>query len=486
MKFLSLSIIIFLCCFPVFSQDYRDIVRQSETQTFGSARFQSMAGAFGALGADLSTAAINPAGFGRYSTSTFGLSFQKNSMSNKSVFNGTTTNSSTSNFLLNHAGLVLTTDASEQNQGWVYKQFGFTYNRIQQFDDDITYRGTQFLSLLDEFCNRASGVAEGDLGTYFPFSSSLAYETYAIDPIGGSQNEYQARLGTSNVNHRRFIISDGGISEYNTTFSGNYMNRLYIGGNIGFRTTRYEEDFYHHEVVVNPSQSLDSFDYEYHLKTKGTGWNFKLGAIYLPSEQIRIGLSLHSRSFMNLTDDFSADMTSYHGDTIYTIADQYKPVGRYRYRLRTAPKAVLSFAYVFGTKGCVNADLDFVPYSMGRFRTTNDSTYEPYDYEAENLDVKSNLRSVLNLRLGGEYVVFGRIYLRGGVALYPSSYKQDFSKSSPAKMYSTGIGIKWKKSTVDVAFTLDTRKYNYYAFADSETQINAKRLGFCFNYNVNF
>ena len=48
-----------------FAQDVRDIVRFSETQVSGSARFEAMAGSFGALGADLSCAAINPAGFGR-------------------------------------------------------------------------------------------------------------------------------------------------------------------------------------------------------------------------------------------------------------------------------------------------------------------------------------------------------------------------------------------------------------------------------------
>ena len=50
-----------------------DNLRLSQTELRGTSRFQSMAGAFGALGGDLSSLTQNPAGIGVYRSSDVGL-----------------------------------------------------------------------------------------------------------------------------------------------------------------------------------------------------------------------------------------------------------------------------------------------------------------------------------------------------------------------------------------------------------------------------
>ena len=53
---------ILFCIFSisfVFTQDLTDAIRYSNTETQGTARFKSMAGAFGALGGDISGVSIN-------------------------------------------------------------------------------------------------------------------------------------------------------------------------------------------------------------------------------------------------------------------------------------------------------------------------------------------------------------------------------------------------------------------------------------------
>jgi hypothetical protein len=484
------SLIFSILFLNAFAQDVRDLVRFSETQVFGSARFEAMGGSFGALGADLSSASINPAGFGRYSSSTFGMGFQNTSILNKATFNQNVVQNSLNSFKLNNLGFVLTNDISERNRGFVFQQFGFSFNRVQDFKDSYTYSGQQFNSLLDYFCNIADQVEPNDLYFNFPFSSVLAWDTYAIDNFTNDNGttSYSPRLNdVTNVIHRRRVQSLGGISEYNFTLSANYMNKLYIGGNLGLRTARFEENFVHHEIVTNTEgMSLDSFEYQYNLKTKGNGTNLKLGLIYLPVQSVRLGLSLHTPTFFELRDDFSANMVSYQKDITYRIDPQYVPVGNYKYRLRTPTKLIGSFAYVYSTKACFNADFELVNYKWAHLKTTKDLDYEPYDYSAINDESRPQLRTTVNIRLGGEINFNGNYFLRGGLALYPSAYDKNVNPTKGVKLFTGGFGIKWKNSSLDLALKVEHRNFNYYAFNESLAKINSFRNGIVFNYAFGF
>lgn len=479
--------LIFFICFNTiaFSQDVRDLVRFSENQVYGSARFEAMAGSFGALGADLSTAAINPAGFGRYSSSTFGLSFQNTSIKNTAEFNNIVTANNFNTFRLNNLGFVIANDISNRNRGFLFKQFGFSYNRIQNFKDSYSYSGQQFNSLLDNFSSIADQTAPLDLYSYYAFSTALAWDTYAIDQNG--TGGYIPRLSADDVKHRRTVTNSGGVSEYNFTFSGNYLNTIYIGGNIGLRTAKYKEEYVHFEEATNSQGlSLDSFQYQYNLETKGSGTNIKLGVIYLPVQSVRIGLALHSPTFYELTDTYSADMISYHKDTTYTILPQFKPIGDYKYRLRNPLKLIASIAYVFQTLGCINADLELINYKWAHLRTTKDEKYTPFDYTPVNEEAKPKLRTTINYRVGGEIVFNSQYFLRGGFAIYPSAYNQKLNPTKGIQIFTTGAGIKWKKSSFDIALKVENRDYNYYAFNESLTKIKSIRNALIFNYSLNF
>ncbi|MCE3294546.1 MAG: hypothetical protein K0R65_260 [Crocinitomicaceae bacterium] len=489
------KILLSLCFFPVlaYSQDVLDIVRFSETQVFGSARFEGMAGSFGALGADLSSSSINPAGYGRYSSSTFGMGFQNTSITNKAEFNGLESLTKLNSFKLNNLGFVFTNDISEQNRGFVFSQVGFSFVRIQNFRDDFSYQGQQFSSLLDDFAGSANGMTVDEMYANLPFTSALAWDTYTIDPDPMVDNAYVPVLGADDeVYHRRSVENYGGISDYNLNISGNYMNKLYIGGSFSLRSGKYTEDYYHHERVIDPDYSLDSFDYEYHLETKGSGINLKFGAIYLPNERIRLGLSVHTPTFFSFKDKLSTNMVSYHIDTVYRIDESWIPVNNNKFRLRTPPKVVGSVAYVFGTRGCINVDLEYVNYDLAHLRGTTDSLYEFVNYSAQNKESRQQLRSVINLRVGGELVFNSQYFIRGGFALYPSAYDRDLYKDAPefapkgTQVYSGGLGFRWRKSSIDVALRVEHRNYNYYAYNNSLTVVNSFKNGIVFNYALNF
>ena len=70
-KLLSYITLALLTVSVSFAQNETDALRFSQFNYGGTARFMSMGGAFGALGGDFSSLAINPAGIGIYRRSEF-------------------------------------------------------------------------------------------------------------------------------------------------------------------------------------------------------------------------------------------------------------------------------------------------------------------------------------------------------------------------------------------------------------------------------
>ena len=454
--FLSLSAI-------GYSQGDADLFRFSKTQIYGSSRFEAMGGAFGALGADLSASQINPASFGRFSSSQTYFSLGYLNTKNKVLFQGDETITNRSSFKPNSIGAVFVEDDSDRMSGYQYE------------------------SLLEAFAASAKGVPWENLYITHPFTSSLAWETYTIDPDGSAG--YVAVLNNDGDQfHRRSVETKGGMNEYYISLSGNYMNAIYVGANIGFRTINYEETTNHYEEVTDTTgNDLRSFDYSYNLLTKGNGANLKLGFIYLPRDNFRLGFAFHTPTFYELTDDTRADMTAQFNYGERIVIDSLKPIGNYKYKLRTPPKFVTSAAYVFGTRGCLSMDVEYVNYAWANLRSTNDPQYQDYDFTIENNAAKEILQSAVNIRVGGELVFNSVVFLRGGLGLSSKAYNDKVQvENGWDKTISTGVGYK----SGNWVFNLSARKMylsrNYFAFQGSMAQnkMNQTSITLDFNYFI--
>ena len=374
-----------------FGQNESDVFRYSKTYHSGSARFEAMGGAFGAIGADVSAVQINPAGMGRFSNSQFSFSLGPTIASSTGVFENETTKDNRTSFSIPSFGLVITNDASTKNSGNMYTQIGFGMNRIANFNQNITYTGEQNISLLDGFAAQATndGIYPEELYIYYPFSTSVAWDAWAINYDEGT-NTYVFDLDEGEyTRHTREINSKGGINEWFLSYSANRLNKLYYGGAITFRTSKFEETYTHNEVLIDTSNtSLRGFDYEYSLKTKGTGVNLKIGAIYLFSDAFRIGAAFHTPTFTTLTDDWTANMSTYFNDSTKTVPEEFIPVGKYEYRINTPLKVVVSGAYVIGLNALISADIEYIGYNMGRLKSSNSDVYGDYNFETENGIIK--------------------------------------------------------------------------------------------------
>lgn len=483
-KHIRLALIALVMTLPVLSQNENDVLRYSQTDIYGSARVEAMAGSFGALGADISVAQINPAGIGRFSKSDASLSLNNAFVSTSGTYNGTTTRESQNSFVVNSAGVVITNDLSQDNNGRKYGQLTFAYNRLANFNYHKRYEGQNFYSLLDVFAALGAGITPDNIYDQRPFTTGLAYDVYALD-YDNSNDIYTSRLTMGDNYHNRDIRTEGGIGEFSIGYSENYMNQLYYGANIGFRRIKYYEQYSHNERLLDTSgTSLRSFNYMYEQQTEGLGVNLKLGLLYLPTQNLRFGFSFESPTFISLEDNWTSDMTATHNDGVKYIEDQYVPTGKYSYNITTPMKLRGSLAYIIGLRGAINVDLEMVRYGQGKLRPNySANSINPYMFEVENEEVDNQYRSVLNTRIGFEYMIISDVYVRAGYAILPQPFERDLQDGLKINQSIAG-GIGWENDWLRVDFAYRQTRINtqYYAFDPSKienrTEFNSRLNNF--------
>lgn len=463
---------VFTGAFFAFGQNEVDVYRLSNTYVQGSARFDAMGGSFGALGAESGCIGINPAGFGRASVSSFSFGVIGTTVKTTSRFNENTSSMEALKVRIPNLAGTIVSDVSSSNSGLIYTQISFGMNRIANFNNSFNYSGQQFESLLDVFASGAAGIDPNTLYDYQPYTASLAYQTYAIDP--DANNNYYPRLNSGDVIHNRTVVNKGGINEFYFAISANYIDKIYFGASISYNTINFSESVLHKETLTDTSGvSLRSFVYQYDYTTKGGGTNLKLGAIFLPTDFLRLGVALHTPTFYQLTDESTANMQALHNDGMKTVDPSLIPSDKYKYRIWTPTKFVGSLGLVFGDNGCVNVDLEYLNYGWGRLKTTNDEAYVGYDYAAENKVVKDQLVDALNIRVGGEWAINNTFFVRGGYGYYP---KGDTLARSYGKSYSQtisgGLGFRINRVYIDLSVRYLMQSSVYKAFYESRTELD--------------
>ncbi len=462
-----------------YSQTDLDAFRYSRLSMGGTARSSAMSGAFGALGGDFSTLASNPAGIGIYRGSEFSFTPSLYVGKTDSRFLSSTQDENKFNFNFGNIGFIYTNQLTndQSTPGWKSWNFGFGYNRISNFHNRSSYEGyNENNSMTDYFAENASGL-ETDL--LDPFYENLAWNTYLIND--DSSNNYSPAVPNGKILQRRNTESRGALGELDFTFGGNYSNKLYIGGTLGFTTLRYVEESNYEEVDKdNLIDSLNQFEFIQNLNTRGLGFNFKFGAIYRLNDWVRIGGAVHTPTWYTLHDDFSSEFKS-RFDSGSTYQDE--STGEFDYELSTPFKAIGSVAFVFGKNGLLSADYEFTDLSNARFDSQESSFTET------NSTIRKKYRESGMLRVGAEWR-FANLSLRGGAAFtsspVASQYKvsgYDFSEVN----YSGGIGIRDKHTFLDFSYVYHQSKEYFQAYSlDNEDVPGSKNTVTSHNFLVTF
>ncbi len=452
------------------SQNEVDALRYSRTTFGGTARYMSMGGAFGALGADFSTLSSNPAGIGLYRKSEFSFTPSIYFGNTNSDFKNSTAEDSKSNFNISNAGVVFTTETGkEKNSVLKYIQFGIGLNRINNFNRRMIIEGeNNENSFVDTYVDDANGInyseIENDPYGDFAYDLNLAWMTYLIDTLPGTTSEYWGAVPVGvNKLQRKEVNSWGSTNEFLIAFGTNIGNRLYLGGSFGFPYVRYfEESHYTEADNKNEISDFNKMSLYEELATRGSGFNLKFGMILRAADWLRIGGAVHSPTwYNNMSDEWRSILT-----TDFDNNDHYyeeSPYGYYDYNLETPWKALGGISFIIGKVALVSADYEFIDYTSARLRGVE------YGFSNENAAISNKYSATQNIRIGGEYKI-GNFAVRGGYAMFGSPFASSINDGE-ITYFTGGLGYREKNFFVDLAYVRSVSDEDYYLYY-SEKAVN--------------
>jgi hypothetical protein len=133
------------------SQEISDAMRYSQDNLNGTARFRAMSGAFGALGGDLSSINVNPAGSAIFSNNQMAITLSNNDIKNNSNYFGTNSSEKTNSFDLNQAGAIFVFNNRNTNSNWTKVSMGINYENTNNFDNGLFSAGTNPNNSIDQY-----------------------------------------------------------------------------------------------------------------------------------------------------------------------------------------------------------------------------------------------------------------------------------------------------------------------------------------------
>lgn len=470
---------------PMFSQNDLDAIRYSQTYFGGTARSKAMAGSFGALGADGSAMAINPAGIGLYKKGDINIGLGLKFSTAKAMHNGSTFSTPTSNATFDGLTVVGAWDSKFDPKS--HHALGFSGNQLVNFNSDVYIEGSSnHKSITQDMLAKAKGLTPKNLdGSY----EGLAFNTLALDTFDGKY--YSFVNPKFNTKQASDIQRSGRINEWNINYAYGYDDKLYIGASLGISSINFNYQSTYTEVDdkdsmrVNATTSTYNYGVYYYpgfggfkdltyqetYRTSGTGVNLKLGAIYRATDFLRLGVSYATPTFYNMTDTYIYSMTTRfdEGDS-YTQENPPTPGGRFKYKLMTPMRLTGSVALLFKKYGAINIDYDYLNYSAASLRSS------PQVFNGVNNTIKTKYSASSNLRVGAE-VVLRPIYLRAGYAMYGSPFGDTFSGDGVRTFYTGGVGYRMNKFYIDLAVTQSVINEAYYmynaAYVDKSTINNS-------------
>ena len=436
------------------AQSDADALRFAMLNYGSTARSLGMGNSFGALGADFSSLAINPAGVALYRRSEVSFSPQFSNRNVISTFNKNDVADNYFKFAFGNLGVVLA-KTQKNSSGWNGFGFGFGYNKTNDFSAHYSAEtGNAKNSLLDSYIDELGNLDPSNIPNAYPYDIDLAWETYLIDTVtyNGSLYYYSA-LPYAGALQRRNIETRGGTGEWDISFGGNYKDQLYVGFTLGIVNLRYIEESTWEEVDDQDTiPYFRNYTLNTNLKTEGGGVNLKAGIIYRPADFFRLGLAIHTPTLYNLTDEYSADIKADLEDGVDRSFDgpQYIP---FDYTITTPFRAIGSMAFVFAKQGAFNIDYEFVDYHQSRARS-EDKDFKSY-FSDVNKAIRAKYTISHNVRAGFEWR-YEKTRFRLGGFYSTTPFKSTLSESEETDMtrygLTGGIGYRTEKFYMDAGY----------------------------------
>jgi hypothetical protein len=390
MKRIVTFAILIASTYTAFSQsfDYNDLgVLFSKDDNYGTARFEAMSGAFGALGGDISSIGINPAGGVINKKSFFSATLSNRNTEYSTNYYGN--NSIIENDFINitQAGGSLVFDSAYNSSGWDRFALSFNYRLKTDFDGLYSVNGNSNRLYFTENPNETDpkGVYDGSID-----------QTFYKDTNGQSS-----------------VMSFG--------FSAVHQKKLFVGGSINFHNI----EFHQKNTLLETNDDVDGNILDARNIQESfydaNGFSLGLGFIYKLSQNIRFGLAYETPTwYPEIIEDTNVlnqnpNYLDYFGyleietdEAVYHNLKNSKYPEIFQldnYKFKSPTRITASGAFIFGKQGLISVDYTYKGYKNIKFNGAGFSDVNQF--------FSTQYRNTHTLNVGTEWR-FDKMSIRGG------------------------------------------------------------------------
>ncbi len=458
----------------------------------GTARYVGMGGALGALGADISVISSNPAGIGLYRKNDLTLTFGAvvpNKANGWNSADARTYGEKLARASFDQLGFVWSMKMGTGKLRNV--NFAANYQKKANYNlgfyaDNLNLGG---LSQMDQVAELANAGYDTDynLAGWALDNDYLTTTKDAEGKITSAVNNYNGQSGYT-THHQR-----GSMQAFDLNLSFNVNNRFYTGVTFGVDNMNYKAWTAYSEQSVDGSGNYGDYTLYNDRDIDATGINVKFGFIVRPIEEnpLRLGLTVEtptwyrmkSSTLFDLTDDVTGVRTNTLESYIETV-------------VRTPWCARLSLGSTVDRILAWGVEYEYANMSKTNMGYPSYDSYDPYHSSYSNTKdlamnklTKNTLRAQHTLKAGIEVNPANAIAVRFGYNFISNRYKDnpsfdqynldshamnyatstDYMTLGAANIITAGLGYKYKKFYIDLAYKYRMQKAKYYAFDTSFT-----------------
>ncbi len=486
----SFNIILILSSFSFYAQNDIDAVRYSRNGVNGTSRFVAMGGAFGAIGADLSCAAYNPAGLGLFRKGDIAYSGSLRISNSTAIINNKVNTIPSSGFAFNNFGIAKAWPTKNDNES--RNLIAFTTSQVQNFSNQTKIANyTNSNSIAKDMLNLAlqNKTLQNTNSSY----EGLGYNTYLLDYDSTTSKFFSFLDINKTVKQTRDIITSGKVNDLNFSYAYSHKDEFYFGVSLGIPKVEYTSTTTHVEAddkdsmrvtmtspttftstysyalpfVYTDKLGFNSLTYTEYFKTTGRGFNLKIGGIGRVGESLRIGAYYHTRTVYNLTDVYYNELTTTWDADIKKTVTVKNPDkgGTFSYIIATPSKISINAAYVIKKLAVIGVDYELVNYAKASISSTVTGVFD-----GVNAVIKDKYKFGHNLRVGAEFNI-KPVAVRAGYTMYGSPFGNTFTGTLVRHTASIGFGIRTQSNFYyDFTYATTFTSENYYLFTTLDTK----------------
>lgn len=464
-------------------QTFQDLVLMSQYDQTTTARSMGLGQAVGAVGGDIATLSINPAGLGLFRNFHLGISSSLYMQMGKMNFLEEQHRARAVAVGFDGFGATFPIRFSE-SKAVKNLTFGISYSKLQSYRRNFTLSGLSrdentFLDGLTYFGNvnriEPIDLVEDTDASYYPYDNQdwylvSAYNSYLVQRKieGGYFVDFKAPWSDGEfVRQNQRVRGTGYLDEWDFSLALNVSHKLYIGATVGVQVldrkwtkiTREETDDAAKTGGLQYGEFIES------NRETGSGANFKFGLVYRPLDLFRLGVAIHTPTFMKVKSTFTLDSKAVfiNPDPAYDepeipVVESKSPEGKFSYEFFSPLRFTGSAAVFFGKMGLLSADYEMVYMPQMAFE-------DDVAYLVENEFMTSGLKPMHEVRLGTEWFL-GSLALRAGASYRTSPYKdKTLALYGDRWLFSGGLGYYWSFLSFDLSYRHTIQKGNGYMYA---------------------